>query len=161
MIGDWPFLPCTGPQEETIGQITAFQKLFLAPGFLAYIGVLFAISFSIIFYFGPRCVFSFVILQQVHTLVRYGKKSMLWYIAVCSLIGGISVSVTTGLGSAIVTTAMGDNQVNPPVFSTCQYCSPLCTQFKHGFIYFLLVFVATTLSECALSEVSTRILTLS
>lgn len=36
---------------------------------------------------------------------------MLWYIMVCSMIGGISVSVTTGLGSAIVTTAMGDNQV--------------------------------------------------
>ena len=37
---------------------------------------------------------------------------MLWYIMVCSMIGGISVSVTTGLGSAIVTTAMGDNQVS-------------------------------------------------
>lgn len=36
---------------------------------------------------------------------------MLWYIFVCSMIGGISVSVTTGLGAAIVTTAEGDNQV--------------------------------------------------
>lgn len=36
---------------------------------------------------------------------------MIWYISVCSMIGGISVSVTTGLGSAIVTTALGDNQV--------------------------------------------------
>lgn len=36
---------------------------------------------------------------------------MLWYIMVCSMIGGISVSVTTGLGAAIVTTARGDNQV--------------------------------------------------
>ena len=27
------------------------------------------------------------------------------------MIGGISVSVTTGLGAAIVTTAMGNNQV--------------------------------------------------
>ena len=36
---------------------------------------------------------------------------MIWYILVCSLIGGLSVSVTTGLGAAIVTTAMGDNQV--------------------------------------------------
>jgi magnesium transporter len=42
---------------------------------------------------------------------RYGKKSMLWWIMVCSMIGGISVSVTTGLGAAIVTTAQGDNQV--------------------------------------------------
>jgi magnesium transporter len=34
---------------------------------------------------------------------------MLWYIAVCSMIGGLSV--TTGLGAAIVMTVMGDNQV--------------------------------------------------
>ena len=42
---------------------------------------------------------------------RYGKQHMLWYIMVCSMIGGISVSVTTGLGAAIVTSAQGDNQV--------------------------------------------------
>jgi hypothetical protein len=37
---------------------------------------------------------------------------MLWYITVCSTIGGISVSVTTGLGAAIVMTAMGVNQAS-------------------------------------------------
>ncbi|KAI0076037.1 DUF803-domain-containing protein [Panus rudis PR-1116 ss-1] len=100
-----------GPQEESIGQITEFQKLFLAPGFLTYGSVLIAAALVIVIYFAPR----------------YGKKSMLWYILVCSMIGGISVSVTTGLGSAIVTTAMGDNQ------------------FKHWFIYFLMVFIAVTL----------------
>ncbi|KLO15377.1 DUF803-domain-containing protein [Schizopora paradoxa] len=100
-----------GPQEASVGQITEFQKLFLAPGFLVYIGVLISASLVIIFYFAPK----------------HGKKSMLWYIGVCSMIGGISVSVTTGLGAAIVTTAMGDNQ------------------FKHWFIYFLFVFVAVTL----------------
>jgi magnesium transporter len=36
---------------------------------------------------------------------------MIWCISVCSMIGGISVSVTTGLGAAIVTSSMGDNQV--------------------------------------------------
>ncbi|KAF8913697.1 magnesium transporter NIPA-domain-containing protein, partial [Mucidula mucida] len=100
-----------GPSEDLVGQIRDFQKLFLAPGFLAYIGVLITASLVIIFYFAPR----------------YGKKSMLWYIFVCSMIGGISVSVTTGLGAAIVTTAKGDNQ------------------FKYWFIYFLIVFVAVTL----------------
>ncbi|KAI0743637.1 magnesium transporter NIPA-domain-containing protein [Daedaleopsis nitida] len=100
-----------GPQEASIGQITEFQKLFLAPGFLVYGSVLIGASLVIIFWFAPR----------------YGKKSMLWYIMVCSMIGGISVSVTTGLGSAIVTTAMGDSQ------------------FKHWFIYFLMIFVAVTL----------------
>lgn len=33
------------------------------------------------------------------------------------MIGGISVSVTTGLGAAIVTTAFGDNQVCPLVLT--------------------------------------------
>ncbi|KAJ3783258.1 magnesium transporter NIPA-domain-containing protein [Lentinula aff. detonsa] len=100
-----------GPSESTVGQIKDFQKLFLAPGFLSYASVLIATALAIIFYFAPR----------------YGKKSMLWYIFVCSMIGGISVSVTTGLGAAIVTTAEGDNQ------------------FKYWFIYFLLGFVAVTL----------------
>jgi len=100
-----------GPQEASVGQITEFQKLFLAPGFLVYASVLIIASLVIIFYFAPR----------------YGKKSMLWYISVCSMIGGISVSVTTGLGAAIVTSVMGDNQ------------------FKHWFTYFLLVFIAVTL----------------
>ncbi|KZV93441.1 DUF803-domain-containing protein [Exidia glandulosa HHB12029] len=99
------------PPEATVGQIVEFQKLFLAPGFLGWTGFLIAASLTVMFYFGPR----------------YGKNSMMWYIAVCSMIGGLSVSVTTGLGAAIVTTALGDNQ------------------FRHWFIYFLLGFVAVTL----------------
>jgi len=100
-----------GPSEPSIGQIVQFQHMFLAPGFIVWASLLIAAALTIIFYFGPR----------------YGKKNLLWYIMVCSMIGGISVSVTTGLGSAIVTTAMGDNQ------------------FKHWFIYFLMVFIAITL----------------
>ncbi|KAH8988060.1 magnesium transporter NIPA-domain-containing protein [Lactarius akahatsu] len=97
--------------EASVGQIVEFQHLFLSPLFVVYASLLIAGALSIIFYFGPR----------------YGDKNMIWYILVCSLIGGLSVSVTTGLGSAIVTTVMGDNQ------------------FKHWFIYFLLVFIAVTL----------------
>jgi drug/metabolite transporter (DMT)-like permease len=100
-----------GPQEASVGEIREFQKLFLSPGFLSWASVLIALSLVIIFYFAPK----------------RGKDSMLWYISVCSMIGGISVSVTTGLGAAIVQTALGDNQ------------------FKYWFIYFLLVFVVTTL----------------
>jgi len=100
-----------GPQEASVGQIVEFQAMFLAPGFLVYGSILIAAALAIIFFFAPR----------------YGSRSMLWYIMVCSMIGGISVSVTTGLGSAIVTTAMGDNQ------------------FKHWFIYFLMAFIAVTL----------------
>ncbi|TFK24767.1 DUF803-domain-containing protein [Coprinopsis marcescibilis] len=99
------------PHGQTIGQIREFQKLFLAPGFLALISVLIVTSLVIVIYFAPR----------------YGKNSMFWYISVCSMIGGISVSVTTGLGASIVSTAMGDNQ------------------FTHWFMYFLFGFVVITL----------------
>ena len=50
---------------------------------------------------------------------------MLWYISVCSMIGGISVSVTTGLGAAIVTTARGDNQVRFLSFPRNLFLIPL------------------------------------
>ncbi|KIK94550.1 hypothetical protein PAXRUDRAFT_827866 [Paxillus rubicundulus Ve08.2h10] len=100
-----------GPQEQTPSEISDFEDKFTAPGFLAYISVLIAIALSIIIYFGPK----------------YGKQNMLWYITVCSSIGGISVSVTTGLGAAIVTTVMGHNQ------------------FNNWFIFFLIGFVAVTL----------------
>lgn len=100
-----------GPSEASVGQIKEFQKLFLSVGFLIYGGILITAALGIIFFAAPR----------------WGKKSMLWYIFVCSMIGGLSVSVTTGLGAAIVTTAGGDNQ------------------FKHWFMYFLLGFVIITL----------------
>jgi hypothetical protein len=100
-----------GPQEASVGQIVEFQHLFLSPLFVVYASLLILCALSIIFHFGPK----------------YGNKNMIWYILVCSLIGGLSVSVTTGLGAAIVTTVMGDNQ------------------FNHWFIYFLLVFISVTL----------------
>lgn len=60
--------------------------------------------------------------KLIWSYLRHGTKSMLWYIAVCSMIGGISVSVTTGLGAAIVTTAQGDNQVRL-LLLFCSFCA--------------------------------------
>ncbi|EJD02695.1 DUF803-domain-containing protein [Fomitiporia mediterranea MF3/22] len=100
-----------GPEEQSVSTITAFKKLFLAPGFLSYGSVCIAVSLGIIFFVAPK----------------YGSRSMIWYILVCSLIGGISVSCTQGLGACILTSIRGQNQ------------------FKNWFIYFLLVFVICTL----------------
>lgn len=99
------------PTSHVGGKITEFQKLFLAPGFLSWAGVCIVASLVLIFVFAPK----------------YGKKHMMIYITVCSLIGGLSVSVTSGLGSAILLSIRGQNQ------------------FKHWFIYFLLGFVVITL----------------
>ena len=85
-----------GPQEQSVSTIIAFRHLFLAPWFLAYGGACIAAALTIIFFIAPK----------------YGKKNMLWYISVCSLIGGISVSCTQGLGACIVTSIRGENQVS-------------------------------------------------
>ena len=70
---------------------------------------------------------------------------MLWYIFVCSMIGGISVSVTSGLGAAIVTTAQGSNQVGQAFMCYEDLATKFFVQFNYWFIYFLIVFVAITL----------------
>ncbi|ELU37231.1 DUF803 domain-containing membrane protein [Rhizoctonia solani AG-1 IA] len=93
------------PEEQSVTTIAEFKKLFLAPGFLSFGSVVIAVSLVIIFYFAPR----------------YGKTSMLWYILVCSLIGGLSVSCTQGLGASIVTSIRGENQVRSNLGSLIYY----------------------------------------
>ncbi len=99
------------PAQSSAGTIQEMERLFRAPGFLSYAGVVIIGCAFIAFWVGPR----------------YGKKSMLVYLSICSLIGGLSVVATQGLGAAIVTQAGGT------------------PQFNQWFLYFLLVFVATTL----------------
>lgn len=58
---------------------------------------------------------------------------------ICSLIGGISVVCTSGLGASILTSINGNNQ------------------FKHWFAYVLLVIVVITLlAEVSAGELWTR-----
>ncbi|KAI0778998.1 DUF803-domain-containing protein [Trametes elegans] len=104
-------LALNGPEEQSVSTIEGFKHLFLAPWFLAYGGVVLVAAGVLAFWVAPR----------------WGKRSMMPYVGVCSLIGGLSVSCTQGLGASIVTSIRGDNQ------------------FKNWFIYFLLVFVIVTL----------------
>ena len=110
------FSPLTdhlGPQEASIGQIREFEKLFLSPLFIVYTSLLILGALVIISYFGPKSILTRLSCSNRADLLsqRYGSKNMIWYLLICSMIGGLSVSVTTGLGSAIVTTFMGENQV--------------------------------------------------
>jgi drug/metabolite transporter (DMT)-like permease len=99
------------PPQSSAGTIQEMQHFVLAPGFLSYAGVIIVGCAFIAFWAGPR----------------YGKKSMLVYLSICSLIGGLSVVAAQGLGAAIVTQAGGT------------------PQFNHWFLYVLLVFVIATL----------------
>ncbi len=99
------------PAESSAANIQEMQHFVIAPGFLAYAVVIIVSCIFIAFWAGPR----------------YGKKSMLVYLTICSLIGGLSVVATQGLGAAIVAQIGGT------------------PQFNQWFLYVLLVFVVTTL----------------
>ncbi|MCJ1354008.1 MAG: hypothetical protein MMC33_003995 [Icmadophila ericetorum] len=99
------------PSESSAATIQQMQHFVIAPGFLTYAGVIIIACVFIAFYLGPR----------------YGKKTMLVYLSICSLIGGLSVVATQGLGAAIVTQIGGT------------------PQFNQWFLYVLLVFVICTL----------------
>ena len=113
------------PAQSSAGTIQDMQHFVLAPGFLSYAGVIILGCTFIALWVGPR----------------YGKKSMLVYLSICSLIGGLSVVATQGLGAAIVTQAAGT------------------PQFNHWFLYVLLVFVVITLvTEIIFLNVGNRLL---
>lgn len=100
------------PEQNALSNIQDMQHLVISPGFLSYTGVVIIGCVFIALWVGPR----------------YGKKSMLVYLSICSLIGGLSVVATQGFGAAI----------------TAQIRGPI-PQFKNWFIYVLLAFVITTL----------------
>jgi len=99
------------PSQSAVADIQDMKKLVISPGFLSYAGAVIVGCVIVALWLGPK----------------YGKKSMLVYISICSLIGGLSVVATQGLGAAIIAQIAGKSQ------------------FKEWFLYVLLVFVITTL----------------
>lgn len=116
------------PEQSSVSDIQEMKKYVISPGFLSYAGVIIV-----------GCVFT-----AVWAGPRYGKRSMFVYITVCSLIGGLSVVATQGLGSAIIAQINGKEQ------------------FKEWFLYVLFVFVvATLLTEIIYLNVCSSSLSLS
>ncbi len=70
------------PAQSSAANIQQMQNYVISPGFLTYAGVIIVGCAFIALWAGPR----------------YGKKSMLVYLSICSLIGGLSVVATQGLG---------------------------------------------------------------
>ena len=99
------------PTQSSVASIEDMQDFVVTPGFLTYAGVLIVGCTFIALWAGPR----------------YGKKSMFVYISICSLIGGLSVVATQGLGAAVIAQIGGK------------------PQFNQWFLYVLLVFVISTL----------------
>jgi drug/metabolite transporter (DMT)-like permease len=109
------------PEQASVSDIQAMQHYVIAPGFLTYAGVIIAGCTFVAFWAGPR----------------YGKQSMFVYISICSLIGGLSVVATQGLGASILAQIRGEEQ------------------YKHWFLYVLFFFVvASLLTEIIFLNVS-------
>ncbi|KAI5850607.1 magnesium transporter NIPA-domain-containing protein [Tricharina praecox] len=99
------------PAQSSVTTIQDMQKFIISPGFLVYAGIIIIGCICIIIWVAPK----------------YGNKSMMVYLTVCSLTGGLSVVATQGLGAAVVTQIGGT------------------PQFNQWFLYVLLVFVIVTL----------------
>ncbi|BFZ61090.1 hypothetical protein YB2330_002148 [Saitoella coloradoensis] len=99
------------PEQQSARTIQDVQHYMLSWPFLVYGSLVIITSLILAFWAGPK----------------WGKDNMLIYISICSLIGGLSVVATQGLGASIVTAASGT------------------PQFNHWFMYVLMVFVVITL----------------
>ncbi|KFY52669.1 hypothetical protein V496_08276, partial [Pseudogymnoascus sp. VKM F-4515 (FW-2607)] len=99
------------PASSSVTNIQEMQHFVVQPGILAYGGVVIVGCIFIAVWVGPR----------------YGNKTVLVYLSICSLIGGLSVVATQGLGSAILAQIGGQKQ------------------FNQWFLYVLFVFVVVTL----------------
>ncbi|KAF8931434.1 magnesium transporter NIPA-domain-containing protein [Dissophora ornata] len=100
------------PAQVAVTEIDEFRHFVMQPGFLVYMCLVIVTSLVIVWKIAPK----------------YGKKHLLVYITICSLIGSLSVVATQGLGAAIV---LNITTGTP--------------QFNHWFIYVTLVFVICTL----------------
>lgn len=104
-------IAANAPEQRSVVDIQDMQHLVISPGFLSFAGVIIVGCIFVAVWVGPR----------------YGKKSMLVYLTVCSLIGGLSVSSIQGIGAAITAQARGE------------------AQFNKWFTYVLIIFVICTL----------------
>jgi len=100
------------PVQGSVKNIQEMQSYVLSVRFLVYTGLILGICAFLAFWAGPR----------------YGNKTMMIYLAICSLIGGISVVGTQGLGASIVAAIGGTKN-----------------QFNQWFLYVLAVGVTVTL----------------
>ncbi|KAF9995744.1 hypothetical protein BGZ79_010527 [Entomortierella chlamydospora] len=100
------------PAQAAVTDIDEFKHFVIQPGFLVYMCLVIIGSLGIIWKVAPK----------------YGKKHLLVYVSVCSLIGSLSVVATQGLGAAIV------HNITTGV-----------PQFNQWFIYVTIVFVICTL----------------
>ncbi|KAF8329425.1 magnesium transporter NIPA-domain-containing protein [Cantharellus anzutake] len=86
------------PEDKEVQTVDEILHFAIQPGFLLY-------CFTVL-------IFTLVMVYRVSP--RYGKKSPLVYISICSLVGSISIMAIKGFGIAIKLTWNGNNQLTHP-----------------------------------------------
>lgn len=95
-----------------------FSLLFYLTGFMAYGFIVIIFALVLVFYYGPR----------------YGKTNILVYIAICSLIGSLSVMGCKGLGIVIKQTLRGDSQLTNPVAWALLFAVLACVMTQMNYL---------------------------
>ncbi|TPX63909.1 hypothetical protein SpCBS45565_g06276 [Spizellomyces sp. 'palustris'] len=86
------------PEEKHVETVDEILNYALQPGFLIYCLLVSGVSIYLIYKVAPK----------------WGKKSMIVYISICSLVGSISVMACKGFGIAMRLTLSGQNQLIYP-----------------------------------------------
>ena len=97
-------LVANAPDEGTIESVAQVWRLAMQPTFLLYIVFVLATSGFLVWMVAPK----------------HGHTNILVYVAICSLMGSLSVMSIKGLGIAIKLTFEGHNQF---VFKETAYCA--------------------------------------
>eukprot|EP00237_Pycnococcus_provasolii_P001688 CAMPEP_0119191958 /NCGR_PEP_ID=MMETSP1316-20130426/2597_1 /TAXON_ID=41880 /ORGANISM="Pycnococcus provasolii, Strain RCC2336" /LENGTH=363 /DNA_ID=CAMNT_0007187061 /DNA_START=239 /DNA_END=1330 /DNA_ORIENTATION=- len=97
-------LVANAPDEGTIESVAQVWRLAMQPTFLLYIVFVLATSGFLVWMVAPK----------------HGHTNILVYVAICSLMGSLSVMSIKGLGIAIKLTFEGHNQL---VFKETAYCA--------------------------------------
>ncbi|XP_076059804.1 magnesium transporter spict isoform X2 [Oratosquilla oratoria] len=82
------------PQETEVSNMEDLSSKLADPGFIVYVVIVVIMALVLMFHFGPR----------------YGTRTVIIYIAICSLIGGFSVLGCKALGLAVKETILGTNE---------------------------------------------------
>ncbi|RKP03813.1 hypothetical protein CXG81DRAFT_8989 [Caulochytrium protostelioides] len=86
------------PEEKAITSVAQFMDYATRPAFMIYMLFVCLVSLYLIYRIGPV----------------YGKRNLLVYISICSLVGSISVMAVKGFGIALKLTFAGHNQLIYP-----------------------------------------------
>jgi len=86
------------PEDKEVQSVDEILFYALKPGFVAY--CLFVLFFTLFMVF--------------RVVPRYGKRSVLVYVSICSLVGSVSVMAVKGFGIALKLTFSGSNQFTHP-----------------------------------------------